>query len=155
MDRRRFVVALLGAGTAACAGGGGGGTRVAAPTSPARFVQRSESGRAEVALTVLRPYLGGPGRWFRPSSMDVPTGDVLAEAGRAGYATVVGYGVDSLDFTDPGAEVVRSNVIDVVAAGDIVGLHFGHPDAIAALDGIVDGLEGMGLRPVTVGTLLA
>lgn len=103
---------------------------------------------------VVRRYSGGPGRWFRPSAMEVPTDAVLAAAGRAGYATVVGYSLDSLDFTDPGAAAVGDNVISSVAAGDIVSLHFGHRDTVEAIDPIIEHLQLRSLRPVTLATLL-
>lgn len=109
------------------------------------------AGGAEALVRVI----GGPGRWFRPSGMEIASEDVLVEAGLAGYGTVVGYNVDSLDFTDPGADAVRDNVTSVVAAGDIVSLHFGHADTVAAIDAIVDHLERSGLRPVTLSTLFA
>src|SRR5262249_54751421 len=49
---------------------------------------------------------GKPGRWFRPSGTDdgttTPSTPVLQAAGAAGYATVVGFDDDPLDYTDPG-----------------------------------------------------
>lgn len=105
-------------------------------------------------VDVLATYLGGPGAWFRPSGMEIASDDVLIEAGRAGYRTVVGYNVDSLDFTDPGIDAVRRNVNDAVGAGDIVSLHFGHADTLGAIDAIIEHLSGQGLRPVTLTTLL-
>ncbi|MEZ5231840.1 MAG: polysaccharide deacetylase family protein [Acidimicrobiales bacterium] len=96
---------------------------------------------------------GERGRWFRPSAMEVPTEDVLVEAGAAGYATVIGYSVDPLDFTDPGADAIVAGTA-VAAPGDIVSLHFGHADTVAAIDPIIDGLAAAGLRPVTVSQLL-
>ncbi len=105
-------------------------------------------------VEVLATYLDGPSRWFRPSGMEIASDDVLVEAGLAGYPTVVGYNVDSLDFTDPGPAAVRTNVNGAVRAGDVVSLHFGHPDTLAAIDDILDHLEGQGLRPVTLSTLL-
>ena len=108
----------------------------------------------QAGAAALAPFLGGPGRWFRPSGMEIASPEVLLEAGLAGYQTVVGYSVDSLDFTDPGAAAVRRNVSAAVGGGDIVSLHFGHPDTLAALDGILDDLAARGLRPVTVSALL-
>ena len=108
----------------------------------------------QAGAAALAPFLGGPGRWFRPSGMEIASPEVLLEAGLAGYQTVVGYSVDSLDFTDPGAAMVRRNVSEAVGGGDIVSLHFGHPDTLAALDGMLDDLTARGLRPVTVSALL-
>ena len=111
--------------------------------------------RQEIAgcAEVLATFVGGPSRWFRPSGMEIASEDVLIEAGAAGYPVVVGYNVDSLDFTDPGAVAVRRNISDVVAAGDIVSLHFGHPDTVGAIDPILDDLAEKGLRPVTLSAL--
>ncbi len=85
--------------------------------------------------------------------MEVPTEDVRIEAGAAGYGMVVGYSVDPLDFTDPGADAIVAGA-SVAVAGDIVSLHFGHADTVAAIDRIIDGLGRAGLRPVTVSQLL-
>jgi peptidoglycan/xylan/chitin deacetylase (PgdA/CDA1 family) len=95
------------------------------------------------------------GRWFRPSGIDVPTPAMLAEAGRAGYATVVGYSVDPLDYTDPGAPTIVSRVKANLRAGSIVSLHTGHAGTVSAFGPVVDAIHAAGLTPVTVGTLLA
>src|SRR5205823_1081023 len=69
----------------------------------------SEIARCRDVLTRQAP---GLAHWFRPSGMDTPTDLVLAESGRAGYATVVGYDVDPHDYQDPG----ESSVVDRVRA---------------------------------------
>jgi peptidoglycan/xylan/chitin deacetylase (PgdA/CDA1 family) len=104
---------------------------------------------------VLRRLTGSISSWFRPSGIDVPTGRILAEAGRARYPVSVGYDVDSLDFQDPGANAVVANVRRSTQAGSIISLHFGHSGTIQALPAILDHLGTLGLRPVTVGQLLA
>jgi peptidoglycan/xylan/chitin deacetylase (PgdA/CDA1 family) len=104
---------------------------------------------------VLRRLTQSDGRWFRPSGVDVPTSAMLVEAGRAGYATVVGYNVDPLDYQDPGAAVIVSRVKANLAAGSIVSLHTGHAGTVAAFGPIVDAVHSAGLTPVTVGNLLA
>ena len=53
---------------------------------------------------------GSPGSWFRPSGLAVPSALILAEAGRAGYRTVVGYDVDPLDYQDPPAATIADRV---------------------------------------------
>jgi peptidoglycan/xylan/chitin deacetylase (PgdA/CDA1 family) len=93
--------------------------------------------------------------WFRPSGIETPTDAILTEAGRAGYAISVGYDVDTLDFQDPGARAVVANFRNGASGGSIVSLHFGHRGTIDALPGMLDHLARRGLRPVTVGQLLA
>lgn len=93
-------------------------------------------------------------KWFRPSGIDVPTGLILAEAAKTGYATVVGYDVDPLDYQDPGAAAILSRVKTRMAPGSIVSLHTGHAGTVAALPAILDALNVAGLKPVTVSTLL-
>lgn len=95
-----------------------------------------------------------PARWFRPSGMDVATPLVLEEAGKAGYRTVVGYSVDSRDFTDPGPAAIESRVAAGLAPGAIVSLHLGHPGTITAMEPMVQHLRSAGLRAVTVSELL-
>ena len=58
---------------------------------------------------------GGPGAFFRPSQAQHATPLVRRAAAAAGYPTVLSYDVDSRDFTDPGAAVVRRNVASVTA----------------------------------------
>jgi peptidoglycan/xylan/chitin deacetylase (PgdA/CDA1 family) len=104
---------------------------------------------------VLEQLTGSMTPWFRPSGIETPTDVILAEAGRAGYATSVGYDVDTLDFQDPGSRAVVTNFRNGVSGGSIVSLHFGHRGTIDALPGMLDHLASTGLQPVTVGQLLA
>lgn len=106
------------------------------------------------ASTTLTKVSGTNGRWFRPSQIEVPTADILAEAGRAGYGVSVGYDLDSMDFQDPGAAAVRANVIGHVQSGSIISLHFDHQNTIEALPAILDHLKSKSLRPVTVSQLI-
>ena len=102
---------------------------------------------------------GKPGKYFRPSGTDdgvtTPSAAVLDAAGAAGYATVLGYDVDPLDYTDPGAAVVTQRTLATVKPGSIVSLHFNHAGTLAALPGILDGLAQKNLTPVTTAELLA
>jgi peptidoglycan/xylan/chitin deacetylase (PgdA/CDA1 family) len=93
-------------------------------------------------------------RWFRPSGIEIPTDTILTKAGEQGYATVVGYDVDSLDFEDPGVDAVVANVEAGLQPGSIVSLHFGHADTVTAMPRVLALLDRSGLRPVTVSTLL-
>jgi len=65
---------------------------------------------------------------------------------------VLSYDVDSRDFTDPGAAMIRRNVASVTAGG-VVSLHLGHSGTLDALPGVLDDLSGRGLRPVTATAL--
>ena len=108
---------------------------------------------------VLARNAESPGRYFRPSGTDdgtaAPPGQVLQVSAEAGYATVLGFDVDPLDYTDPGAEVVTQRTLAAVHPGAIVSLHFGHPGTVAALPAILEGLASRNLTPVTASTLLA
>jgi peptidoglycan/xylan/chitin deacetylase (PgdA/CDA1 family) len=112
----------------------------------------AEVARAAAVLTRLT---GGPGAWFRPSGTPMSTPVIRAAARRSGYRVCVSYDVDSLDWTDPGARTVVTNVITRVHPGSIVSLHLGHAGTAAALPGLLVGLAQRGLRPVTVSRLLA
>jgi len=103
----------------------------------------------------LKQLTGSQGRWFRPSQAQDCTDTVAAQARRAGYAHCLSYDLDSLDYTDPGAEAVTRTVLDAVRPGSVVSLHFGHTGTVAALPAILDGLHQRGLRAVTTSELLS
>jgi peptidoglycan/xylan/chitin deacetylase (PgdA/CDA1 family) len=113
---------------------------------------REEIGRCAAVIASVSG--GGRGAWFRPSAMAVPDAVVLAEARRAGYPTVVGYDVDSRDFTDPGAGAIRATVARGVRHGSIVSLHLGHRGTVEAMPGLLAGLRDGGRDAVTVSELL-
>ncbi|WUH93817.1 polysaccharide deacetylase family protein [Streptomyces sp. NBC_00433] len=102
----------------------------------------------------LRQLTGTHGRWFRPSQARLTTPLVVSLAKKAGYAHLLSYDVDPLDYTDPGAEAVRSAVAAQAGPGSVVSLHFGHAGTVAALPGILDDLHRRGLRAVTTSELL-
>jgi peptidoglycan/xylan/chitin deacetylase (PgdA/CDA1 family) len=106
------------------------------------------------AANTLTKVSGSNGRWFRPSQIEVPTNDILAEAGKAGYGVSVGYDLDSMDFQDPGAAAVRANVIGHVQSGSIISLHFDHQNTIEALPAILEHLKSKSLKPVTISQLI-
>jgi peptidoglycan/xylan/chitin deacetylase (PgdA/CDA1 family) len=76
----------------------------------------------ERCAAVLERQTGSIGKWFRPSQTDVPDAAILDQAGRVGYATSVGYDIDPLDYTDPGASLVESRVRARLHPGAIVSL---------------------------------
>ncbi|MDF2255811.1 polysaccharide deacetylase family protein [Streptantibioticus ferralitis] len=102
----------------------------------------------------LRKLTGDIGRWFRPSQTQYATPLVQRLAGAAGYRHVLSYDVDSLDYTDPGADAVRRTVLDQARHGSVVSLHFGHAGTVEALPALLDGLKQRGLRAVTTSELL-
>ncbi len=102
----------------------------------------------------LRKLTGSPGRWFRPSQTQYASPLVLRLARQAGYQHVLSYGLDSLDYTDPGADAVRRTVLTQVRGGSVVSMHFGHAGTVAALPAVLDGLKQRGLRAVTTTELL-
>ena len=104
--------------------------------------------------TVLRQLTGSVGRWFRASGTQHTTQLIRTAAGRAGYRICLSYDVDTLDYLDPGAAAVIRNGVSRAQPGSILSLHMGHPGTVRALPGLVDGLRGRGLQPVTVTELL-
>ncbi|WP_410622516.1 polysaccharide deacetylase family protein [Amycolatopsis sp. cmx-8-4] len=97
---------------------------------------------------------GSPGGFFRQSQGQHATEQELVEAGKAGYAKVLSYDVDSLDWKDPGPAAIRSAVAKA-RAGSVVSMHLGHPGTVAALPGVLADLAGRGLTLVTASELLA
>jgi peptidoglycan/xylan/chitin deacetylase (PgdA/CDA1 family) len=108
---------------------------------------------------VLVRLTGSPGAFFRPSGTDdgttAPSDLVLTRARDAGYATVLGFDIDPLDYQNPGADAVAQRTKDALHPGGIVSLHFGHPGTITALPAILDACDQQGLAPGTASSLLA
>ncbi len=102
----------------------------------------------------LAELTGSPGAFFRQSQGQHATPEELTEAGKAGYARVLSYDIDSLDWKDPGPAAVRAAVAKA-RAGSVVSMHLGHPGTVAALPGILTALADRGLTPVTASELLA
>ncbi|GAC1532307.1 MAG: polysaccharide deacetylase family protein [Acidimicrobiales bacterium] len=111
----------------------------------------SEINRCADILTQLS---GSASKWFRPSQTDVPTAAILAQAGRAGYATSVGYDVDPLDFTNPGAGLVLSRTRAALHPGAIVSLHTLYRGTATAFPQIVAAVRGRNFEPGTVSSVL-
>lgn len=116
----------------------------------------ADTARAEIedCARRLETLTGSRGRWFRPSRARLTTPLVVRLARQAGYAHLLSYDVDSLDYTDPGADAVRAAVARRAGPGSVVSLHFGHRGTVAALPGILDDLHRRGLRAVTTSELL-
>jgi len=102
----------------------------------------------------LTRHAGSPGAWFRPSGVEVPSALILAEAGRAGYPTVVGYDVDPLDYQDPPAGAIVDRVAAKLHPGAVVSLHTGHANTVAAFEPMVTELRRRRLTPVRLRDLL-
>jgi len=108
----------------------------------------------ERCAAVLERQTGSISRWFRPSQTDVPDAAILEQAGRVGYATSVGYNIDPLDYTNPGASLVESRVRAQLHGGAIVSLHTLYAGTAAAFGPIVTAIRAGGLEPVTTSALL-
>jgi peptidoglycan/xylan/chitin deacetylase (PgdA/CDA1 family) len=102
----------------------------------------------------LTRHAGSPGAWFRPSGLAVPSALILAEAGRAGYRTVVGYDVDPLDYQDPPAATIAERVDAGLHSGAVVSLHTGHANTVTAFEPMVAAARRHQLAPVRLRDLL-
>jgi peptidoglycan/xylan/chitin deacetylase (PgdA/CDA1 family) len=108
----------------------------------------------ERAAAELRKLTRTEGRWFRPSGTPRSTPRIRAAAVTAGYGACLGYDVDPLDYTDPGAPSIVRNFAAAVRPGSIVSLHLGHEGTLAAMPDILAHLHRKGLAAVTVSQLL-
>ncbi|OPX23126.1 MAG: hypothetical protein B1H03_02540 [Planctomycetales bacterium 4484_113] len=92
-------------------------------------------------------------RFFRP-----PYGSfnarVLTLAEARGMSTVL-WSVDSRDWAEPDPAKISSRVLAAVRPGAIILLHSTHPQTLAALPAILDGLEAQGYRVESVSGWLA
>jgi peptidoglycan/xylan/chitin deacetylase (PgdA/CDA1 family) len=116
--------------------------------------QEADSEIRRAAQQLMR-LTGSPGRWFRPSGTPRSTATIRAAARENGYSRCLGYDVDPLDYTDPGADAVTHRVLDAVTPGSIVSLHLGHAGTVTALPQVLDGLARRGLRAVSMTELAA
>jgi peptidoglycan/xylan/chitin deacetylase (PgdA/CDA1 family) len=122
-------------------------------------IKRMSAARAHAEINdcaqILRSLTGSIGRWFRPSQTQHATSTIKDQARRVGYATCLSYDVDSLDYTDPGADAVVANTLRAARNGSIISLHFGHAGTVTAMGPLLRGLHERGLQPVTVSELIA
>jgi peptidoglycan/xylan/chitin deacetylase (PgdA/CDA1 family) len=120
-------------------------------------VDRMSASRAfdEIEQCALRleKLTGTRGRWFRQSQGQHASPTVREAANRAGYEPLLSYDLDSRDFLNPGSAAIVRNVLGAVQGGDVVSMHFGHPQTIEALPMILSGLKARGLRAVTASEL--
>ncbi len=113
--------------------------------------QREEIVRCRDRLDQL---IGGPGAFFRQSAAQHATAELRTLAGAAGYPRVLSYGLDSLDWTDPGPATVRAQ-LRKATAGTVVSMHLGHQGTLTAIPQILADLKERGLRAVTATQLFA
>jgi peptidoglycan/xylan/chitin deacetylase (PgdA/CDA1 family) len=136
----------------------GGGHELAnhtsTPPGPGKAPAATGSDEIVGRRDALTRHSGSPGAWFRPSGIEVPSALILAEAGRAGYRTVVGYDVDPLDYEDPPARAIVDRVAAKLHPGAVVSLHTGHANTVAAFEPMVAELRRRRLTPVRLGDLL-
>jgi peptidoglycan/xylan/chitin deacetylase (PgdA/CDA1 family) len=103
---------------------------------------------------ILLRTTGHPGSYFRQSQSQTANAQLLGIVGPAGYRVCLSYDLDSMDWTDPGAQAVRDNLA-AARPGSIVSMHLGHRGTVEALPAILGDLAARGLHAVTVTTLLA
>lgn len=122
---------------------------------PITHLNQAEATReTQLGSDAVSQSVGSPGLLFRPSGTPTSTPTIRAAANACGYQHCISYDVDPLDYTDPGADLVRTRVLAAVQPGSIVSLHLGHPGTIDALPGLLQGLTARGLTCVTLTRLL-
>ncbi|MFN3649062.1 MAG: polysaccharide deacetylase family protein [Armatimonadota bacterium] len=109
---------------------------------------RTETQIQQATGRTSRPY-------FRPP-LGARDRRVLREVGKSGYLSIY-WTLDSRDSVDRGitAAQIRDRVLGKIGPGSIVLLHCGSQASADALPEILRGLRERGLKPVTVGRLLA
>lgn len=115
-----------------------------------------DPGAAELAATqvAIRAATGFTPCLFRPPYGELDHAEKVAARGDG--LEMVFWTLDSEDDRHPGVGPIRARVVRRAKPGSIVLLHDGgrHPQTVAAIAGIVEGLERRGLRLVTVTELL-
>lgn len=106
----------------------------------------------KLANQVLEQISGKKPVLFRP-----PFGSfnqLVTELAWAQGLRTVTWSVDPQDWKGPGAEALAKKVVSRTKAGDIILLHEGKLETLAALSTIISGIQEKGLVFVTVSTLL-
>jgi peptidoglycan/xylan/chitin deacetylase (PgdA/CDA1 family) len=115
-----------------------------------------DPGEGELAATqaAIRAATGFTPCLFRPPYGELDRAEKAAA--RADGLELVFWTLDSEDDAHPGVGPIRARVVRRARPGSIVLLHDGgrHPQTVAALAGIVEGLQRRGFRLVTVTELL-
>ena len=115
-----------------------------------------DPGEEEIASTqaAIRAATGFTPCLFRPPYGELDRAE--GAAARANGLELVFWTLDSEDDKHPGVGPIRARVVRRTKPGSIVLLHDGghHPQTVAAIAGIVEGLQRRGLRLVTVTELL-
>lgn len=101
----------------------------------------------------LEKLTGSPGAFFRQSQGRFATEQERIQAGKAGYARILNYDVDSTDWKGTPPATIRSAVAKATP-GSIVSLHLGRRNTVAALPGLLDDLRDRGLAGVSGTQLL-
>ena len=116
----------------------------------------AELQRAEAAIDAHAT--SSPRPFFRPPYGAWSTSLVNAAAS-AGYRSTVMWDIDTIDWKPivdggPTAQQIVDKVVSRAQGGSIVLMHLGGYETLAALPGIVSGLQARGFQLVTLGTML-
>lgn len=103
---------------------------------------------------ILQEVAGVKPTFIRPPNGDFNEMSVMA-ADEVGYKTVI-WSVDSLDWKNPGVDVIIRRVVEKSHPGDIILMHASDSckQTDAALPAVLEGLKAKGLVPVTLPELL-
>ncbi len=111
------------------------------------------------AETAIKDLIGGTTKpYFRPP-FGALSNAVRTGVGAAGWATIVMWDVDTIDWRTtadggPTADDIVAKVVSNAQGGSIVLMHLGGWHTLEALPGILAGLQARGLSPVTLPTML-
>jgi peptidoglycan/xylan/chitin deacetylase (PgdA/CDA1 family) len=106
--------------------------------------------------------IGRPGARLLRAPHGVRSPWLVAVARRRGYA-VCGWDGSVFDTAEPGVAVIERRVVGLLRPGAVVLLHDGdgsgrgssRAQTVASLDAVLDAVDAMGLRSVTLGSLIA
>ncbi len=104
--------------------------------------------------SVIEGATGSRPKVMRPPYGSTNKGLVDMVYGRFGTPSIL-WDVDTKDWTKPGVQTVINRAVGQAKPGSIILLHDIHPSTIAAVEGIVTGLQARGFQLVTVSELIA